>query len=272
MKEERKKIAILGCGWLGLPLAKSLLSKGYKVKGSTTSESKLEVLKNAGISPFQIQLEAHQIIGNIEDFLKETDVLVIDIPPGLRKAISPTLEMTFVNKVKILIPFIEKSGIQKVIFVSSTSVYGDGFPIVEIREETKPNPDTESGKQLAITETLLQSNSHFKTTVIRFGGLLGDDRHPIKFLTGRTNVENPDAPVNMIQREDCIGIIEEILKQVQHDNWEWNQTFNAVAPQHPTRKAYYHKKAEIFNLPLPTFAEDSKSKGKIIYLIKYFKI
>ena len=259
-----KKISILGCGWLGLPLAKSLLSKGHEIKGSTTSESKLDVLKNAGISPFQIQLESHQIIGTIEDFLKETNVLVIDIPPGLRREFSTSLEMTFVNKVKTLIPFIEKSGIQKVVFVSSTSVYGDGFQIVEITEETQPNPDTESGKQLVIAETILQSNSYFKTTVIRFGGLLGDDRHPIKFLAGRTNVENPDAPVNMIQREDCIGIIEEILKQVQHDNWEWNQTFNAVAPQHPTRKAYYHKKAEIFNLPLPTFAEDSKSKGKII--------
>jgi nucleoside-diphosphate-sugar epimerase len=257
-----KKISILGCGWLGLPLAKSLLSKGYEVKGSTTSESKLEVLKNAGILPFQIQLEENQIIGTIEDFLKETDVLVIDIPPGLRRDFSTSLEMTFVNKVKTLIPFIEKSGIQKVVFVSSTSVYGDGFPIVEITEETKPNPDTESGKQLVIVETLLQSNLHFKTTVIRFGGLLGDDRHPIKFLAGRTNVENPHAPVNMIEREDCIGIIEETMKQVQHDNW--GETFNAVAPQHPTRKAYYHKKAEIFNLPLPTFAEDSESKGKII--------
>jgi nucleoside-diphosphate-sugar epimerase len=260
------KISILGCGWLGLPLAKSLLAKGYVVKGSTTSESELDLLKNAGILSFQIQLEEHQIIGNIEEFLKETDVLVIDIPPGLRREISTSNEMTFVNKVKTLIPFIEKSGIQKVIFVSSTSVYGDGFPIVEITEETKPNPDTESGKQLAITETLLQSNSHFKTTVIRFGGLLGDNRHPIKFLAGRTNVENPDAPVNMIEREDCIGIIEKILKysetSEQHDNW--GETFNAVAPQHPTRKAYYHKKAEIFNLPLPTFAEDSESKGKII--------
>lgn len=264
MKEERKKIAILGCGWLGLPLANSLLSKGYEVKGSTTSENKLEVLKNTGISPFQIQLEADQIIGNMEDFLKETNVLVIDIPPGLRRETSTSNEMTFVNKVKTLIPFIEKSGVQKVIFVSSTSVYGDDFPIVEITEETKPNPDTESGKQLAIAETLLQSNSHFKTTVIRFGGLLGEDRHPVNFLAGRANVENPEAPVNMIQREDCIGVIEEILKQVQHDNWEWNQTFNAVAPQHPTRKAYYHKKAEILNMPLPTFAEDSESKGKII--------
>lgn len=264
MKEERKKIAILGCGWLGLPLAKSLLSKGYEVKGSTTSESKLEVLKNAGISHFQIQLEENQIIGKIEDFLKETDVLIIDIPPGLRRETSASNEMTFVSKIKTLIPFIEKSGVQKVIFVSSTSVYGDGFPIVEITEETKPNPDTESGKQLVIAESLLQSNAHFKTTVIRFGGLLDDDRHPVKFLAGRTNVENPDAPVNMIEREDCIGIIEKALDFARDDNWEWNQTFNAVAPQHPTRKVYYHKKAEIFNLPLPTFAKNSESKGKII--------
>ena len=264
MKEERKKIAILGCGWLGLPLAKSLLSKGYKVKGSTTSESKLDLLKNAGISPFQIQLEEHQIIGNIEDFLKETNVLVIDIPPGLRRETSTSKEMTFVNKIKNLIPFIEKSDVQKVVFVSSTSVYGDSFPIVEITEETQPNPDTESGKQLVIAETLLQSNPNFKTMVIRFSGLLGDDRHPVKFLAGRTNVENPEAPVNMIHSEDCIGIIEKVLDFARDDNWEWNQTFNAVAPQHPTRKAYYHKKAEILNLPLPTFAENSESKGKII--------
>ena len=266
MKEEREKISILGCGWLGLPLAKSLLLKGYEVKGSTTSESKLDVLKNAGILPFQIQLEEHQIIGTIEDFLKETNVLIIDIPPGLRREISSLEEMTFVNKIRTLIPFIEKSGIKKVIFVSSTSVYGDGFPIIEITEEKKPNPDTESGKQLAIVEALLQSNLNFKTTVIRFGGLLGDDRHPAKFLAGKTNVENPDAPVNLIQREDCIGIIESILKHFktskQQDNW--GETFNAVAPQHPTRKAYYQNKAQILNLPLPTFAEHSESKGKMI--------
>jgi nucleoside-diphosphate-sugar epimerase len=257
-----KTIAILGCGWLGLPLAKSLLSKGYEVKGSTTSESKLEVLKNVGILPFQIQLEAQQIIGTIEEFLNESDVLIIDIPPGLRREISSLEETTFVNKVKTLIPFIEKSGIQKVIFVSSTSVYGDSFPIVEITEETIPNPDTESGKQLVISETLLQSNLNFKTTIIRFGGLLGHERHPINFLAGRTNVENPDAPVNLIQRVDCIGIIEKILNQVEYDIW--GETFNAVAPQHPTRKTYYQKKAELFNLPLPTFAEHLESKGKMI--------
>ena len=255
-------ITILGCGWLGLPLAKSLLSKGYNVKGSTTSATKLKTLKEAEIMPFQIQLNEQEIIGNVSDFLHETDVLIIAIPPGLRKEILSSEEMTFINKMKILIPYIEKSGIQKVLFVSSTSVYGDRFPIVEYTESTQNHPDTESGRQLVLSEKLLQSNIHFKTTVIRFGGLLGEDRHPIKFLAGRTQIENPDGPVNLIQREDCIGIIIKALDFAYID--KWGETFNAVAPQHPTRKNYYQKKAQQFNLPLPNFVEDTKSKGKII--------
>jgi nucleoside-diphosphate-sugar epimerase len=255
-------ITILGCGWFGLPLAKSLLSKGYNVKGSTTSATKLKTLKEAEIMPFQIQLNEQEIIGNVSDFLHETDVLIIAIPPGLRKEILSSEQMTFINKMKILIPYIEKSGIQKVLFVSSTSVYGDRFPIVEYTESTQNHPDTESGRQLVLSEKLLQSNIHFKTTVIRFGGLLGEDRHPIKFLAGRTQIENPDGPVNLIQREDCIGIIIKALDFAYID--KWGETFNAVAPQHPTRKNYYQKKAHQFNLPLPNFVEDTKSKGKII--------
>jgi 3-hydroxyisobutyrate dehydrogenase-like beta-hydroxyacid dehydrogenase len=52
------QISILGCGWLGLPLAKALLENGFAVKGSTTSQEKLSVLENSGIQPFLIALSA----------------------------------------------------------------------------------------------------------------------------------------------------------------------------------------------------------------------
>ena len=68
--------------------------------------------------------------------------------------------------------------------------------------------------------------------------------------------------MNLIQREDCIGIIIKALDFAYID--KWGETFNVVAPQHPTRKNYYQKKAHQFNLPLPNFVEDTKSKGKII--------
>ena len=39
----QNKIGIIGCGWLGLPLAKEFISNNYKVKGSTTTKEKLKI-------------------------------------------------------------------------------------------------------------------------------------------------------------------------------------------------------------------------------------
>ena len=256
MKEDRRKTSILGIGWLGFPLAKKLIENGYNVKGSTTSESKLENLKTNNIKPFQIELSEKEINGNIEGFLDDSEILIIDIPPKLRR--NP--KENFVEKMKLLITEIEKSTVKNVLFVSSTSVYADAFPIVEIDENTIPNPDSESGKQLLETEKILLSNPNFQTTILRFSGLIGEERNPIKFLAAKTNVENPDAPINLIHQDDCIGIICEILKQVQLDN----RIFNAVSSQHPTRKEYYTQKAIENNLAIPVFDQSKKSIGKRI--------
>lgn len=256
------KISILGCGWLGFPLAKSLLQNGYKVCGSTTSVEKISAIEKAGITPFLIRLSEVEIEGEINSFLKNSEVLLIDIPPKLRSDSSEN----FVGKIQNLIPFIEKSSVKKVVFVSSTSVYSDDNSIVT--EDTKPQPETESGKQLLQVEQILQNNTNFQTVILRFGGLIGDDRHPIKFLAGRTNIENPDGPINLIHQIDCIGIIEEILQQMQHDKLKRNEIFNAVTPFHPTRKDYYTTKAKDQNLPFPEFNESKTSVGKTILSTK----
>jgi nucleoside-diphosphate-sugar epimerase len=248
-----KQISILGCGWLGMPLAKSLLEKGFSIKGSTTSFEKISALESNGIQPFQIELSETEIKGEIDSFLNNSEMLIVDIPPKLRSVSSEN----FVKKIQNLIPFIEKAKIEKVIFISSTSVYSDDNAVVT--ETIKPNPDTESGKQLLATEILLQSNENFKTTVVRFGGLIGEDRHPIHFLAGRKNIENSEAPINLIHQEDCIGIIEALIEQDC-----FGESFNAVAPFHPTRKEYYTQKALEQNLPLPEFDQTKISIGKTI--------
>lgn len=259
-----KQISILGCGWLGLPLAKSLIAKGYSVKGSTTSVEKMDVLKNTGIHPFQISLSEDKIVGKIDSFLENSEILIIDIPPKLRG----DFKESFVDKIQNIIPFIEKSSVKKVIFVSSTSVYGDTSTMLTVTELDKSIPETESGKQLLESESLLLNNENFQSTIIRFGGLIGADRQPTRALSGRKNIENPDGPINFIHQDDCIGIIEAIvekgLRQAQSDNWEWNQIFNGVAPFHPTRRNYYTNKAMELNLPLPEFEEDKPSFGKLV--------
>ncbi|HNP31810.1 MAG TPA: NAD(P)H-binding protein [Flavobacterium sp.] len=252
-----KQISILGCGWLGLPLAKSLIEKGFSVKGSTTSLEKISVLENAGIDAFQIEIGENKIKGDIVSFLKNSEILIIDFPPKLRG----NSNENFVKKIQNLILYIEKSNVEKVIFTSSTSFYADGTSTaLSVTESTKPNPDTESGKQLLEAEILLQNNTNFKTTIIRFGGLIAEDRHPVYHLAGKQGLENSEAPINLIHLTDCIGIIEKIIEIDI-----WNNTFNAVAPFHPTRKEYYGQKAMELGLPLPEFAEVTTSFGKTIF-------
>ncbi len=250
---KNKQISILGCGWLGLPLAQQLVRQGYQIHGATTTESKLAVLKAAGIKPFLIDVSSDRIEGDVTSFLDHTGILIINIPPKLRGA----YKENFVNKIYKIVAAVETSKISKVLFVSSTSVYPDRNET--ITEETNPQPDSESGLQLLEAEKLLQNKRCFQTTVVRFGGLIGNERHPIRFLAGRKNIENPEAPINLIHLEDCIGIIQRIIK-----NDSWNETFNAVTPFHPTRKAYYTQKAIDMKLDIPAFDSGKPSVGKII--------
>jgi hypothetical protein len=78
-------------------------------------------------------------------------------------------------------------------------------------------------------------------------------------LAGRKNIENPNAPINLIHQEDCIGII---LKIIELNCW--NETFNAVTPFHASRKEYYTQKAIDLNLTLPEFNSESPTFGKTI--------
>ncbi len=251
----KQRICIIGCGWLGLPLATSLLKKGHSVKGSTTSSEKITILNSVGIQGFLIRLSSEGISGAIENCLSDCDTLVLNIPPGLRK--NP--EANYVRQMQHILPYVKASTVKQVLFVSSTTVYDDDdlFPVIY---ETSPTSTiSNTAQQLLAVEALFQNNSGFSTTILRFSGLFGDDRHPATFLSGKTNLKNPNAPVNLIHQRDCIAIIENIIQQNI-----WNDIFNASTPSHPSKKNYYTSICIAQNLPLPTFDTTQKSKGKII--------
>ena len=61
----KKTVSILGCGWLGLPLAKLLIAKGFNVKGSTTSEHKLHTLAQYGIASILVHFNKNSSISGL---------------------------------------------------------------------------------------------------------------------------------------------------------------------------------------------------------------
>lgn len=247
-------ISILGTGWLGLPLAKKLKEE-HVVKGSVTSQEKMQSLREAGITPYQIKIFTEGVQGDLTSFLAHSELLIIDIPPGLRG--DPAAD--FVGKIGRIIDYIEKSPVEKVIFVSSTSVYKDEENFPEYTEENEANGTSEAAKQLISSEKMLLNSDHFKASVVRFGGLIGPGRHPVNYLANKTGIKNPKAPVNLIQQEDCIEIINQIIKKEA-----WQNTFNAAYPDHPAKEDYYTKTAKEKNLNTPDFDQNGVSKGKKI--------
>jgi len=234
-----KSISILGSGWLGLPLARHFIEAGYSVKASTTSESQIANLKSIGANPFIVNIDS--LANNVRDFLR-SNTLIVNIPSksigGFRK----------------LIDRIENSEIRNVLFVSSTSVYDN-------KRRTLTESDTGCYTESALLdiEDLFQNCTETKTTIVRFGGLIGYSRNPGHFLNPNRVVQNPDSPVNLIHRDDCIGIIGQIVRQQV-----WGEILNCCADTHPTKREFYTRAVSLAGGILPEFGESDSNSGKII--------
>ena len=137
-----KRISVIGCGWLGLPLATNLVNEGFIVKGSTTSKKKLDLIKSREIDAYIVNLSASHISGNLSDFLANSDTIIINVPPGLRKNPSKN----HVAEIKHLVLAIEKQTIKNVLYISSTSVFKDEFHFPEITDSTVPNATASNSK------------------------------------------------------------------------------------------------------------------------------
>ncbi|GEO06930.1 NAD(P)-dependent oxidoreductase [Adhaeribacter aerolatus] len=247
-----KKVSILGCGWLGLPVAEKLLTSGYEVNGSTTTPTKLTLLADKGIKPFLIDLAAASTLENLPTFLN-SQYLMVSFPPGLRAGNGENYR----QQIEILGQAIAVSPVQNILFISSTAVYPDVNRVVTEAEELETY---QAHNILLQAEALLRQFSGKSTTIVRMAGLVGGARQAGRFLAGKQNIPNPEAPVNLIHLNDCIGLVTAIFKQEK-----WGEIYNGCADEHPTRKDFYTAAAQKLNLPLPHFAPVSPADGfKII--------
>ncbi len=252
MNTKKESISILGCGWLGLALAESLVKQGFEVKGSVMNEEDLDSVSQIGAKAFKIAL-APNLNNDADTSFFQSDVLISCIPPKRREDI----EAYYPKQIENLIEHAKQAEVKKILFVSSTSVYPNTRNVV--KENDILSPDKASGRALIQVEQMLMNENAFDTTVLRFGGLIGYDRHPGRFLAGRKELKNGNVPVNLIHRDDCIEIIQEILKQNC-----WNEVFHACCPEHPTRKEFYQKAAEHTSLELPEFKDELESEYKLV--------
>ena len=234
-----KTISLLGSGWLGLPLARQFLADGYRVNASTRSQNRIAELESVGARPFLVDLDSAP--DAVRDFLR-ADILIVNIPSKN------------VAGFRALVNEIEAAEVEKILFVSSTSVY-------ENVNTTITEADTEyfSQSPLLAIEDLFKRCSGVEVTIVRFGGLIGYSRHPGRFFRSGKIVPNPDSPVNLIHRDDCVEIIRTLVTR-----GIWGEILNCCADTHPSKRAFYTRAAEALGAAAPEFGESDPGAGKLI--------
>lgn len=244
-----KTVSILGCGWLGLPLGSDLASRGYSIKGSTTTEKKLDILKSSGIEPFLLELSPEISGNNFESFFS-TDVLIISIPPGTRKK----RPFSHTDQIHHLLDSI--IDIDHIIYISSTSTYPSNDKIAS--EEDRLTPENTGNQVLIQAESMLNATVK-NLTVLRCGGLFGYERIPGKYFQGKKNLKTGLVPSNYVHRDDVLNVLLRVIESKPSCG-----IFNMVAPHHPIKKDIYFKNAREFNFSRPSFDISARENYKIV--------
>ncbi len=245
------KIAVVGLGWLGLPLAKSLHAKGYEIIGSTTRSEKLMRLLDSKLSVRILKIGRNNLVGDWTKFIQDVELLIINLPPGK----NGTEVSDYPQQIAQLISRCEAT--LNVIFVSSTSVYGDESETVT--EESATNPTRDAGKAVLEAENRIRAHFGKNATIVRFAGLIGENRHPGRFLKAGTSTYAAKRRVNLIDQTDCIRLIESI-----YDQRKFGEIYNGCADEHPTYDVFYTKAAKALGLDSPQFDSSQPSSGKIV--------
>lgn len=248
-----RSVSIVGLGWLGLPLARHLKNLGWEVKGSKRTHEGAEQMRLVRLEAYPLELTP-EINADPDDLtaLLDVDALIINIPPS-QYFFDP---QHYVQGVKNLVNEALLQGVTHLIFISSTSVfpeYSGNFDETNI-----PQPQSDSAKALVEIEKWLFQLENIDCDIIRFGGLIGDNRHPVYSLAGK-EVKAGNSPVNLVHFDDCARAIQLLLETPSYQ-----RLYHLVAPNYPNKAEYYSTMAEKLGVEAPHFICSAQDPKRII--------
>ncbi len=244
-----KKVSIIGLGWLGEATGLFLQRQGYQVLGSSTRPEKVEILRKRGLDAIHFALSPAPE-GTEYSRLFDSEILVVTLPPRSRQGDGEL----YLQQLASLRELIAGSSVKQLTFISSTGIYSNENKVVPYTEE-EVSESTSGNSVLYQAEALMASSSSYQLTVLRMGGLMGADRIPGIYFSGKEQVVG-HTRVNFIHQKDAVRMIVWVI-----DQGLWNQTFNGVAPEHPLRREVYAKNSDTLGiLPPASYQEAADEK------------
>jgi nucleoside-diphosphate-sugar epimerase len=229
---------IIGCGYIGLPLALRLSEAGHKISAWVHSEAGAE------------SLEAHHfhrvIVGSVADSdvwaaVSEDCDLVIHCASSGRGG-EAAYEEVFLQGARLMG---ERQPRARKIFVSSTSVYGQTQGEV-VTEESPAEPLTATGRVLRAAEKVALGSG---ATVVRSTGIYGPNRGVLfeKFRRGEAVIEGDGLRwINQIHQRDLVAALAHLVPAGAP-----GEIYNATDDTPVTYRDYYTWCGKFLSQPMP---------------------
>ena len=240
------RVLIVGCGYVGLPLAAELARQGHEVFGARRTAGGDTELKAAGIRPV------------VADVTKPADLTqlpgpfdwVVNCVSSGRGGVEEYRE-AYLKGMRNLIEWLAAAPPKKFVYTSSTSVYGqtDGS---QVKESSPTEPASETGRVLVETEKVLLEAKKFPAVVLRVAGIYGPERGHLflQYLKNEARIPGRgERLINMIHLDDVVGVIIAALK-----NGRAGEIYNAVDDEPVAQIHFFRWLSETLGKWMPPFA------------------
>ena len=230
---------ILGCGYLGLRVARRWLAEGEAVYGLTRSRARAEELAQAGLRPIVADVTQPETLASLPAV--ETALYAVAHDP----ASGQSRRAVYVDGLAHALDALSDQ-VQRVVFISSTGVYGqaDG---AWVDEDTPVSPRREAGQEFALAEELLRRHRLGpRSIILRSAGMYGPGRVPrlAEIRAGRPLPLPQQGYLNLIQVDDLAEIVLAAVRRATPPC-----LFLAGDCQPVQRRTYYECVAELLGAP-----------------------
>lgn len=231
-------VFIVGCGDIGLRLARRLMAEGTPVAALARSSQSVQALEASGIKPYPGDLDATDPPLSLPGAI---DTLYYLAPPPSTGNVDPRI----VRALSAL-----EHPPRRLIYISTSGVYGDcdGAWI----DETAPlQPKTDRARRRLAAEMEVQGyglRTGCEVLVLRVPGIYGDGRLPeTRIRQGLPVIDPLEAPFsNRIHAED----LAEACLKARHAGTP-GQAYNISDGQPSTMTDYFWQVADHLKLPRP---------------------
>ena len=207
------RVVIVGCGYVGLALARQLAERGHEAIGVRRSDEGLDAIASVDSAGDGVVRAVRANVTDLDSLsaLPDADAVVFAASSGGRGP-AAAREVYVEGLGNVVATYgSRESPPDRLVYTSSTGVYGDhdgGW----VDEETAIDPTTEKTRVLAEAERVaLETADEFGIdgTVARFAGLYGPGRYRLdRYLNGPVTA----GFLNMVHRDDAAGAVRYLLE------------------------------------------------------------